>query len=57
MRKPEESKATHVVVAKDLEILKEGELLVKDGEYYSTLDESVILKSNTLTGRIIKKIQ
>lgn len=45
----------YVVVADDLEILKRGEKMAKDNDYYVNEDESVILKSTNFTGRIIKK--
>jgi Icc-related predicted phosphoesterase len=45
----------YVVVAGDLTILPKGELLALDNGYYINKDESILIKSTSYTGRIIKK--
>ena len=44
------------VVATDLQIIKKGEKMIKDGNYYVNEDESVIIKCDNTSARLIKKI-
>jgi hypothetical protein len=43
----------HTVI--DLPIMKKGEVLTREGAYYTNEDESVVLRSTNYTGKIIKK--
>lgn len=56
-KKIEQITPEYEVVGENLGFLKKGDLMVKDSDYYINDDESVILRSDNLSSRIIKKIR
>lgn len=55
MKKLDKLEPEYEVVATDLQILKKGDKIIKDGNYYVNEDESVIIKSDNTSARLIKK--
>lgn len=47
----------YMVVTDKLPILNKGDVLIRDGNYYTNEDESVILRSTNYTGQIFKRIK
>jgi pantothenate kinase len=48
--------AKYTVITDKLPILNKGDILVREGNYYTNEDESVIIRSTNYTGKIFKRL-